>query len=143
MLRAAERRIGNLANQLAPQEAPAKRPNCSMVSPITTHCLDTALGKPAKGMRIVLEQQRADGSYAELGRGLTDDNGRITDLLAPNSLQAGSFRMVFDTAGYFAATGQKGFYPVVHVHFVIERPEEHYHVPLLVSPFGYSTYRGS
>jgi 5-hydroxyisourate hydrolase len=108
-------------------------------SPITTHVLDTAQGRPAEGVSIVLE--RGDGT--ELGRGVTNADGRVTDLLAPGSLVRGTYRITFDTGRYFAATGTPGFYPSVSVLFEIEDPSQHFHVPLLLNPFGYSTYRGS
>ena len=111
-------------------------------SPITTHVLDTALGRPAEGIGVRLE--RADGSrFAEIARGTTNADGRIADLVAPGSLEAGAYRLTFDVAGYFRRTSRPSFYPEVAVTFTIERADEHYHVPLLLSPYGYSTYRGS
>jgi 5-hydroxyisourate hydrolase len=111
-----------------------------MRSPITTHVLDTALGKPAAGVHLVLE--RVDEPLV-LARGVTDADGRVADLLAPGSVEAGTYRITFDTAAYFAATDRQSFYPSVSVVFEIRDPAQHYHVPLLLSPFGYSTYRGS
>jgi 5-hydroxyisourate hydrolase len=111
------------------------------VSAITTHVLDTALGRPAIGVRVVLERRDARG-WAEAGRGETDADGRLGDLL-DGPLLAGEHRLRFDTGAYFGAAGVRGFYPEVSVHFSVERPEDHHHVPLLLSPFGYSTYRGS
>ncbi|MGH3455354.1 MAG: hydroxyisourate hydrolase [Nocardioidaceae bacterium] len=105
---------------------------------VTTHVLDSARGRPASGVGVRL--QSADG--AEIAAGRTDDDGRITDL-APSELGAGAYRLVFDTGGYFAATGQSGFYPEVVIAFTVDDPAEHYHVPLLLAPFAYSTYRGS
>ena len=112
-----------------------------MRSPITTHVLDTALGKPAAGVQLVLE--RVDGDVRELARGVTDADGRVGDLLTPGSLDPGTYRITFDTGAYFAATARPSFYPSVAVVFEIVDPAQHYHVPLLLSPFGYSTYRGS
>jgi 5-hydroxyisourate hydrolase len=109
-------------------------------SPITTHVLDTALGRPAAGVAVVL--QRADDAR-ELARGATDADGRIGDLLAPGSLEPGRYRLTFDTGSYFAASSRTSFYPRVTVEFEIVDAAQHYHVPLLLSPFGYSTYRGS
>lgn len=112
-------------------------------SPITTHILDTALGKPAKGVPIALSYMQPNG-FVELGKGVTNDDGRITDLLsADHVLSPGRYRMRFDTTSYFQASGQKAFYPEVDVVFELDAPGEHYHIPLLLSPFGYSTYRGS
>ena len=107
-------------------------------SAVTTHVLDTALGRPAAGVPVSL--QRDDGSV--LAKASTDDDGRVPDL-GPEHLEAGVYRVVLDTATYFEATGQRGFYPEVAVTFTVARPARHYHVPVLLAPFGYSTYRGS
>jgi 5-hydroxyisourate hydrolase len=111
-------------------------------SPITTHVLDTATGRPAKGVRITLEKL-SGATATKLAEGTTNDDGRITDLLAPGSLEPGTYQMTFHVADYFAARGERSFYPRVPVVFTIESTTEHYHVPLLLSPYGYSTYRGS
>jgi 5-hydroxyisourate hydrolase len=103
---------------------------------ITTHVLDTARGRPAVGVSIVLS--RADGE--RVGAGSTDADGRLNDL---GSVEPGHYRLTFDTGGYFAADGQDGFYPEVVVSFTVAQGEDHYHVPLLLNPYGYSTYRGS
>lgn len=113
------------------------------VSPITTHVLDTATGKPAKGLPITLSSLGSTGEKTVIGSGITNDDGRITDLMAVGSLKAGRFQMHFDTATYFKAQGVDGFYPEAVITFDITAPKEHYHIPLLLSPFGYSTYRGS
>ena len=112
-------------------------------SPITTHILDTAVGRPAAGVRVVLERRGEDGAFAELGQGVTDDDGRIGDLMEAGALQAGVHRLSFHVGPYLAEAGRSGFYPEVPVIFTIEAIDEHYHVPLLLNPFGYSTYRGS
>lgn len=113
------------------------------MSGITTHVLDTARGRPASGVPITLEKQEASG-WKALGSGATDADGRLRTLLpGGTALEAGVYRLTFDTGAYFTARDEKSFYPVVHVTFAIEAPAEHYHVPLLLSPFGYSTYRGS
>lgn len=103
---------------------------------VTTHVLDTARGLPASGVPVRLEGP--DGSVAEA---TTDDDGRVTELGAA-TVQRGTYRLVLDTASYFAATGQRGFYPEVVITFEVTVPG-HHHVPLLLSPFSYSTYRGS
>jgi len=108
------------------------------MSHVTTHVLDAALGRPAAAVPVTLE--RADGSLVAATS--TGADGRAGDL-GPQSLPAGEYRLVFDTAAYFAATAQTGFYPRVSVDFSIADPAAHYHVPLLLSPFAYSTYRGS
>jgi 5-hydroxyisourate hydrolase len=112
------------------------------MSPITTHVLDTARGRPAARLRVVLEV-RSGGRFRVLGRGTTDANGRIADLLPEGRLRRGTYRLTFDTGRYFRAGGGPGFYPSVAVLFEIRDPAQHYHVPLLLSPYGYSTYRGS
>jgi 5-hydroxyisourate hydrolase len=112
------------------------------MSPITTHVLDTARGRPAAGLRVVLER-RVGGRFRVLARRVTDRNGRIGDLLPEGRLRRGTYLLTFDTARYFRSRRQRGFYPSVSVLFEIRAPGQHYHVPLLLSPFGYSTYRGS
>src|SRR5579872_7577615 len=108
---------------------------------ISTHILDTSLGKPAAGVAIVLERRDAAGRFLELGRGLTDADGRQRALLGDLPLQGGVHRLTFDTGAYFARSGVKAFYPSVTVLFEITDPAQHHHVPLLLNPFGYSTYR--
>jgi 5-hydroxyisourate hydrolase len=108
------------------------------MSPITTHVLDTARGIPAAGVAVTLEQ---GPHWSEVGSGRTGDDGRIAELGSPEA--PGRYRLRFDTAAYFGAAGTTAFFPEVTVQFTVERPEEHHHVPLLLSPFGYSTYRGS
>ncbi|MPZ96243.1 MAG: hydroxyisourate hydrolase [Propionibacteriales bacterium] len=110
------------------------------MSAITTHVLDTGLGRPAAGVPVRLEQVTGNGP--PLGTAVTDADGRVTDL-GPAEVDAGAYRLVFDTAAYFAATGQTGFFPEVSVTFAVTDPTEHHHVPVLLSPFAYSTYRGS
>lgn len=118
------------------------------MSTISTHVLDTAKGTPAEGLPIVLEcrdpgAKDGDG-WTEIGGGVTNDDGRVTDLLtAGQTLETGVYRMSFDTGRYFADHDTTGFYPVVRIVFEIAAADEHYHVPLLLSPYGYSTYRGS
>ncbi|MBV1859881.1 MAG: hydroxyisourate hydrolase [Nannocystaceae bacterium] len=113
------------------------------MSPITTHVLDTAKGCPAGALPICLEQRNDDGSFTVLAHKTTDADGRIKDLMEPGALEAKTYRMTFDTGAYYRALGEPTFYPSVTVLFEITAPTEHHHVPLLLSPFGYSTYRGS
>ena len=113
-----------------------------MKSPITTHVLDTSLGRPAADVPVVLALREASGSWQELAHGATDVDGRIADLL-DESLGRGVYRLTFDVHGYFQRQQQSAFYPEVSVVFEVDDPDQHYHVPLLLSPFGYSTYRGS
>lgn len=108
------------------------------MSTISTHVLDTSLGKPAEGIRVTLHR---DGSV--LGSGVTDQDGRVRDLLAAgSSLSAGDYRLTFSVADYFGSK-RKSFYNEIVIQFHISSEDDHYHVPLLLSPFGYSTYRGS
>ena len=111
------------------------------MSGITTHVLDTSRGRPAAGVPVVLERAVESG-WEPLGCGTTDGDGRVRDLLA-SAPEDGRYRLTFDTGAYFRAVGEAGFYPEVSVTFVVGQAAEHYHVPLLLSPFGYSTYRGS
>jgi 5-hydroxyisourate hydrolase len=108
------------------------------VSPITTHVLDTALGRPAAGVEVTLER---GPDWTEIGSGRTGEDGRLAELGSP--AEVGTYRLRFATGAYFEAAGTRAFFPEVAVQFSVERPEEHFHVPLLLSPFGYSTYRGS
>ena len=114
------------------------------MSAITTHILDTSCGRPARGVAVVLER-RADGeSWTEVGNASTNDDGRCPHLLpAGTTLSAGIYRLRFATAAYFLSLGVRAFYPEVQVIFEIDNIHGHYHVPLLLSPYGYSTYRGS
>lgn len=113
------------------------------MSPVTTHVLDTAKGCPASGLPICLELRNDDGTFTVLAEKVTDADGRIKDLMEPGALQAKIYRMTFDTGAYYQAAGETTFYPSVTVLFEITAPGQHHHVPLLLSPFGYSTYRGS
>jgi 5-hydroxyisourate hydrolase len=114
------------------------------MSPITTHVLDTSRGRPAAGIHVVLSRRDDEGSFAEIGRGVTDDDGRLKSLLADDhTLSPGVYRIVFQTGAYYAETGVEGFYPEAVIVFEVRGASEHYHVPLLLSPWGYSTYRGS
>ena len=110
-------------------------------SRVTTHVLDAVSGRPAVGVAASLEQ-RTDGEWSQVAAGRTDDDGRIGDL-GPGDLEPGTYRVTFDTGSYFAAAGVTGFYPEVAISFSLDDAEAHYHVPLLLSPYAYSTYRGS
>lgn len=113
------------------------------MSKITTHILDVSLGRPAQGVPVVLEQYQEEG-WSEIATKLTNEDGRVADLLADDQqLDPGVYRLVFHTLVYFERMNVTGFYPYVPVVFDLKNANEHYHVPLLLSPFGYSTYRGS
>jgi 5-hydroxyisourate hydrolase len=115
-----------------------------MKSPITTHILDISKGKPAEGVAVILEIQDESGKWLEIVRGKTNSDGRISDLLPETFiLKKNFYRLTFETMAYFQSNGTKSFYPYIQITFEIQDITSHYHVPLLLSPFGYSTYRGS
>jgi 5-hydroxyisourate hydrolase len=110
---------------------------------ISTHVLDTSIGRPAAGLRVQLLRVDAMAVTA-VSSADTNADGRVAALLpAGSDARAGAFRLVFDVAGYFAGRGQETFYTTVAIDFLVRDAAQHYHVPLLVSPFGYSTYRGT
>jgi len=112
------------------------------MSEITTHVLDVSIGRPAAGVPVTLEIEKA-GNWKELARGATDSDGRLRHLVAPGTLVKGTYRLTFETRAYFKSREIEGFYPHIEIVFQVRDAKEHYHVPLLLSPFGYSTYRGS
>ena len=115
------------------------------MSSVSSHVLDTSIGRPASQVRARLQLLEAvDGvqHWKTLAEEKTDDDGRIRTFLDV-PLAAGTYRVCFDTKTYFEGSSQPVFYPQIDVVFVVEGGDEHYHVPLLLSPFGYSTYRGS
>lgn len=128
-------------------------------SPITCHVLDSSTGKPASGVTIrlqILELSKDHGPdiFHPLARGATNDDGRCLDLLPPagsaeaerqeTNLVAGqTYKIIFKTKDYFDKTGRETFYPWVEITFTIKNPQEHFHIPLLISPYGFTTYRGS
>lgn len=112
------------------------------VSQLTTHVLDTSVGKPGKDITVRLRTLSND-SWQTFAQGVTNDDGRLSDLLPPERILApGTYKIVFETGLYFEAGKIKGFYPEVEIQFTVF-DDKHYHVPLLINPFGYSTYRGS
>jgi len=112
------------------------------MSHITTHILDTSKGMPAEGITIKLQKPKGE-SWETIGSGITNSDGRVTDLLGKDILlEPGVYQMYFETAPYFEKLGIKAFYPSVSIAFETF-DTTHYHVPLLLNPFGYSTYRGS
>jgi len=100
---------------------------------ITTHILDTSKGRPAAGVAVSLELER-NGQWETVGRGTTDADGRLRTLTEGKALERATYRLTFETGGFF---------PQVTITFRVDAPDDHYHVPLLLSPFGYTTYRGS
>lgn len=116
------------------------------MSHVTTHVLDAARGRPAAGIDVLLQSAppgpRDDTGWTEVANGTTDADGRISDL-GPDALPDGTYRLIFATDAYFEARGVPAFYPEVTVTFRVTSADAHYHVPVLLSPFAYSTYRGS
>jgi 5-hydroxyisourate hydrolase len=111
---------------------------------ISTHVLDTTRGKPAKDVMVRLQRKESDGQWVELKSSRTDADGRCGQLLPENEfLCAGLYRLLFDTASYHAAQNIDTFYPVVEINFQVRTGESNFHIPLLLSPNGYTTYRGS
>ncbi|WP_026549256.1 hydroxyisourate hydrolase [Arthrobacter sp. Br18] len=110
-------------------------------SHVTTHVLDTGTGRPAQGITARLSLKSARG-WEAIADGTTDGDGRIRNL-GPDRLESGTYRIDFGTGDYFHSIGTETFFPEVTLTFVVSSPSEHYHVPLLLSPFAYSTYRGS
>ncbi len=114
------------------------------MSGISTHVLDTSRGTPAAGVGITLDRRTATGAWETLATTATDLDGRGKSLLpVGTALAVATYRLRFDTAGYFAASGVRAFFPSVEVVFAVDDAARHHHVPLLLSPFGYSTYRGT
>jgi 5-hydroxyisourate hydrolase len=113
------------------------------MSRITTHVLDTALGKPARDLKLRLAVREPGGEFTTLAERVTNDDGRAPDLSQGVTLEPRTYRLSFETGPYLEATHGRAFYPSVDVIFAIEAIDQHHHIPLLLSPYGYSTYRGS
>lgn len=110
------------------------------MSTVSTHVLDLVRGGPAAGVAVTLERQAVDG-WETVGRAVTDPDGRVRELA--RDAGPGTWRVHFDTGAWFAARGTPGFYPWITIVFTIDDAGGHYHVPVLLGPYGYSTYRGS
>jgi 5-hydroxyisourate hydrolase len=114
------------------------------VNRISTHVLDLTHGKPAQNVPVRLERRESSGEWARLANSSTDRDGRCVQLLPENeTLRAGLYRLVFDTASYHDAQETEGFHPIVEITFHVREGDSAFHIPLLLSPFGYTTYRGS
>jgi 5-hydroxyisourate hydrolase len=109
---------------------------------LSTHILDTTLGRPAAGVGLVLSQLQ-DGAWQEIGRGETDSDGRCKTLLGDAPLEAAAYKLRFATAEYYASQKLTGLYPFVEIAFDVADPKQHFHIPLLLTANGYTTYRGS
>jgi 5-hydroxyisourate hydrolase len=114
------------------------------MSAISTHVLDIVRGRPASGITVCLHKLSSSNQWEPLAIGTTDVEGRIRDMLDfRHALTTGTYRLSYETADYFRELGTASFFPEVAVTFLIENPMEHYHIPLLLSPYAYSTYRGT
>ena len=109
---------------------------------LSTHILDTALGRPAAGVAVILWQRSHDG-WQQLATATTDSDGRCKGLRGEGELQAATYKLTFITAKYFTDQGITPLHPLVEIHFTVAHPEQHYHIPLLLTANSYSTYRGS
>jgi len=109
---------------------------------ISTHILNTAIGRPATGVTVTIERETSD-TWSELTGGITDEDGRIAPFVTDDELAEGIYRITFATGAYFAELGQEAFHPEVTIDFQVRDTDQHYHVPLLITPWSYSTYRGS
>jgi 5-hydroxyisourate hydrolase len=113
------------------------------MSGISTHVLDLTRGKPAAEVVVRLSRE-AGGHWSEVSKRTTDADGRVKTMLRENeTLESGRYRLQFETAVYFRGQGIEAFHPFVEIAFEVRKADEHYHVPLLLTPHGYSTYRGS
>jgi 5-hydroxyisourate hydrolase len=121
----------------------AHNAQAQQVNPLSVHVLDMQTGEPTAGIAVTLEQRYGDG-WRQLASGSTDAQGRIAALYpAGQPFSKGDYRIVFRTGEHYARTGQSSFFPRIPVEFTVTATERHYHIPLLLSPFGYSTYRGN
>jgi 5-hydroxyisourate hydrolase len=109
---------------------------------ISTHVLDTMRGTPAAGLDVELSRREPNGNWKSIGQAVTDSDGRVREF-SEDDLEPGEYRLEFATQPYFDRSGLSAFYPLVTVVFNLEDPSENLHVPLLLSPFGYTTYRGT
>jgi 5-hydroxyisourate hydrolase len=109
----------------------------------STHVLDIHRGRPASGVPVTLERKDGDSGFTRIKQASTDADGRVKELVPEGQLTEGTYRITFDTGAYFAAQNVEGFYPEASIVFVVRDAAAHYHVPLLLSAHGYSTYRGS
>lgn len=115
-----------------------------LIKRISTHVLDVAQGKPASGVAVRLERREVSGDWISLGASRTDGDGRCAQLLPDDDpLRAGLYRLSFDTASYHHGQKVEGLYPIIEITFQVLEGDSAFHLPLLLSPFGYTTYRGS
>lgn len=115
------------------------------MSELTTHVLDTGREGPAPGVVVTLQRQTSEGELETISQGTTNDDGRLDEpLLSEDEMESGTYQLLFDVGDYYREqSSESSFLDTVPVRFQISEPDEHYHVPLLLSPGGYTTYRGS
>ncbi|KAB0349177.1 5-hydroxyisourate hydrolase-like isoform X6 [Muntiacus reevesi] len=145
-LQTLQRHVGfrEVGGQISPPPGAKGRGMEPGSSPLTTHVLDTASGLPAQGLYLRLSRLEDRGQqWTELKKSCTDHDGRCPGLLPPGQMKAGTYKLSFDTKGYWQKRGQESFYPYVEVVFTITNETHKFHVPLLLSPWSYTTYRGS
>ncbi|CAL8120890.1 unnamed protein product [Orchesella dallaii] len=111
-------------------------------NPLTSHVLDTAIGRPAVGVPVTLSKYE-NGQWLNISNKLTNSDGRVGNMISSEEFSSSRYKLTFETLSYYERRGEKTFYPYIEVTFEIESPEEHYHVPILLSAYGFSTYRGS
>ncbi|XP_021954006.1 5-hydroxyisourate hydrolase isoform X1 [Folsomia candida] len=146
----AKTRLQVIANHLALQNnkhseksEEKQQENMDNANPLTSHILDTSRGRPAAGVLVKLFKRGADGNWVFITEQSTNNDGRIGNLISGAQFTPAIYKLNFDTKSYFTSKGEKTFYPFIDVIFEIEKPEEHYHVPILLNAYGFSTYRGS
>ncbi|XP_035784381.1 5-hydroxyisourate hydrolase-like [Anopheles albimanus] len=115
------------------------------MSNLSTHILDTSRGKPAPEVPVTLYRQTGESGWTKIGTGITDNDGRFREFFSAGQvgLQVGVYKLHFEVAGYFRNRGVDTLYPFIEVVFTVANEKQHYHIPLLLNPYGYSTYRGS
>ena len=135
-----------LAAALAALSPAAQAADANPLNPLSVHVLDLQTGQPSPGIAVSLERRLPSGAWQALGNAITDAQGRVRELVPPQALaqwSAGDYRVVFRTGEFYARQQQPSFFPEIPVVFRVDNPQQHYHVPLLLSPFGFSTYRGN
>jgi len=111
-------------------------------NPLTSHVLDQNSGRPASEMKVVLHKMEEE-AWRQVSEQLTNQDGRVGHMIPGEDFTPGVYKLCFDTLSYYKDRGEKTFYPYIEIVFEIERPDEHYHVPILLNAYGFSTYRGS
>ncbi|XP_024911561.1 5-hydroxyisourate hydrolase [Cynoglossus semilaevis] len=136
------KRLQTLKDHILPDHKPTAM--AGSPSPLTTHVLNTAMGVPGSNMILFLHRQDpCTNAWTQITTGITNEDGRCPGLITKENFTPGVYKLYFETAGYWASLGETCFYPYVEIVFTITNTEQKYHIPLLLSRFSYSTYRGS